>query len=386
MALTLKRLIEKVSDKEIRLVAGEEGQSRYVTWIHMMESVVTTEFLEENEIVITTGIGLGSAAELMDLVRECDRHHAAAVIVNIGPYINQVPVEAVSYCNQHRLPLYTVPWRIHLSEIIRIMIIAISQEEQREQQTASIFKNAIFFPKELELYIVPLSEHGYKESWNYAVVSVSLLTDKNPACRMSALESVMDSFIQHHLANCCVFLHETELVFVIGNCDNEILHQYVPRILGYLKSQLRAGETYCAGVGKLTRSARCIYKSYRQAAQIRKLHEKGHLNPSLIYYDDMNVYKILMAVEDMDILKEYYDKTIRPLADYDQNNNTDLTATLRYYLKNNCSVKETADELFVHRNTINYKLKKIEDILQKDLSGMNIRTSLSIGLMLQDIL
>lgn len=288
MALTLKRLIEKVSDKEIRLVAGEEGQSRYVTWIHMMESVVTTEFLEENEIVITTGIGLGSAAELMDLVRECDRHHAAAVIVNIGPYINQVPVEAVSYCNQHRLPLYTVPWRIHLSEIIRIMIIAISQEEQREQQTASIFKNAIFFPKELELYIVPLSEHGYKESWNYAVVSVSLLTDKNPACRMSALESVMDSFIQHHLANCCVFLHETELVFVIGNCDNEILHQYVPRILGYLKSQLRAGETYCAGVGKLTRSARCIYKSYRQAAQIRKLHEKGHLNPSLIYYDDMN--------------------------------------------------------------------------------------------------
>ena len=100
----------------------------------------------------------------------------------------------------------------------------------------------------------------------------------------------------------------------------------------------------------------------------------------------MNVYKILMAVEDMDILKEYYDKTIRPLADYDQNNNTDLTATLRYYLKNNCSVKETADELFVHRNTINYKLKKIEDILQKDLSGMNIRTSLSIGLMLQDIL
>ena len=85
MALTLKRLIEKVSDKEIRLVAGEEGQSRYVTWIHMMESVVTTEFLEENEIVITTGIGLGSAAELMDLVRECDRHHAAAVIVNIGP-------------------------------------------------------------------------------------------------------------------------------------------------------------------------------------------------------------------------------------------------------------------------------------------------------------
>ena len=43
-------------------------------------------------------------------------------------------------------------------------------------------------------------------------------------------------------------------------------------------------------------------------------------------------------------------------------------------------------ELFVHRNTINYKLNKIEEMLNMDFSSLNARLQLSIGYMLQDML
>ena len=95
---------------------------------------------------------------------------------------------------------------------------------------------------------------------------------------------------------------------------------------------------------------------------------------------------MLMAIEDKEIIIEYYNKTIRPLSEYDRKNDSDLAVVLRCYLNHNGSVKETADELFVHRNTINYKLNKISEILDIDLSQLNNRLQLSIGFMLEDML
>ena len=72
--------------------------------------------------------------------------------------------------------------------------------------------------------------------------------------------------------------------------------------------------------------------------------------------------------------------------EYDEKNNSDLAVVLRCYLKHNGSVKETADELFVHRNTINYKLNKASELLDMDLSSLNNRLQISVGFMLQDML
>lgn len=50
------------------------------------------------------------------------------------------------------------------------------------------------------------------------------------------------------------------------------------------------------------------------------------------------------------------------LDEYDRQNGTELLVTLEKYLANNRSVQKAGDELFIHRNTINYRLKKIEEI------------------------
>lgn len=100
----------------------------------------------------------------------------------------------------------------------------------------------------------------------------------------------------------------------------------------------------------------------------------------------MGIYKLLMGIEDREIIEEYYEKTILPLIEYDNKNDSDLAIVLRSYLRHNGSVKETSDELFVHRNTINYKLSKISEILGLDLSLLNSRLILSLGFMLEDMI
>ena len=95
---------------------------------------------------------------------------------------------------------------------------------------------------------------------------------------------------------------------------------------------------------------------------------------------------MLLGIEDKEILKEYYEKTIQPLVEYDKKNQSDLADVLWTYLKHDGSVKETADELYVHRNTINYKLNRAAEILDLNLSSLDVRLQLTLGFMLRDML
>ena len=149
---------------------------------------------------------------------------------------------------------------------------------------------------------------------------------------------------------------------------------------------LTEGESLAMGVGRLTKSIRCIYKSYNQAKAIQRLSARGKIGEDKIMYSNLGIYRLLMGIEDHEIMKEYYNHTLKELIDYDEKNHSDLCATLRSYLMNDGSVRDTADELFVHRNTINYKIKKIEELLGIEMSSLRARTELMIAFNLQDIM
>ena len=53
------------------------------------------------------------------------------------------------------------------------------------------------------------------------------------------------------------------------------------------------------------------------------------------------------------------------------------------YLKNDCSIRKTAEELYVHRNTINYQINRIKKIMGRDFATldekMKLLTAFAIG-------
>ena len=387
MAIELQRLMEKAAHMDVTLVAGKGGMHHLVSWVHMIETMEASDFLEGGEIAFTTGLGLSSRVPLLTLIQYIYHKKAAGIIVNTGPFIEKIPQEAIDFCNEHDFPLFVIPWKIHLAEVMRIFCFAITKDDQRAFQTASAFKNAILFPKQEEMYLVPLSQQGFQPEWSYSVCVVRLQNcTASFSDRLRQLTESTAVYARHKYENCAVFSNDPELLIVTAADSEEQLRSLIHDICSHILSILASGEQITAGCGKLTKSIRCIYKSYHQAKSIQQLQEKGKIDPSLMFYSDMGIYKLLMGIEDKDIIEEYYDKTIRPLLDYDRKNNSDLTVVLRSYLDHNGSVRETADELYVHRNTINYKLNKISEILGMDLSQLDSRLQLRVGFMLQDML
>lgn len=76
--------------------------------------------------------------------------------------------------------------------------------------------------------------------------------------------------------------------------------------------------------------------------------------------------------------------TLLRLQAYDKENDTDLVTVLRAYLDNNLSANKTAQDLYIHRNTLLGRLKKIEEIGRVNLEDNNARFLLHFALMLED--
>ena len=353
----------------------------------MVETMEATSFLKGGEIAFTTGFGLNNSQTLLDLTKSIYNNKAAGLILNTGPFLEKVSDDVLDFGNKHDFPIFIVPWKIHLAEIMRIFCFAILKDDQKNLETAAAFKNAIFFPKQEELYFSQLSQHGFHVNWHYAACVINIINFKNHLNKkLDSLITTLYNHMKHNYDNFTIFEHDTELLIILANYTDNELHKFINELIDYLKMLLAHKMDFSIGVGKQTKSIRCIYKSYRQAKAIQKLQAKNKIDKSLIFYSDMGIFKLLMSIEDQEIIQEYYKHTIQPLIDYDKKNDSFLADVLCSYLKNNGSVKETADELFIHRNTVNYKINKIEELLNIDLSSLDTRLQLRVGFMIQDML
>ena len=109
------------------------------------------------------------------------------------------------------------------------------------------------------------------------------------------------------------------------------------------------------------------------------------LDPDLSIYtfEDYGIYAMFRTVEKTENLNRYLHPALPILSDYDSKNGTQLVQTLYTYLKCSCSTTETADALFLHRNSVIYRLHRIEDLCDIDLSdtdtGFRLRLSFAIS-------
>lgn len=389
MSVTLRKLIGKVAHLDVVLIAGKNGLDRPVTWIHMVENYDASTFLEGDDLIITTGISLRSESELLPLVQACEQHGAAGIILNTGPYLDHAPKEVLDFCNAEDLPFFTVPWEIRISDILRILCYELTKDDQRTFQQSVAFKNAIFFPEQTQLYLVPLSEFGYATESPFTVAVAKIRSTERPEVLSGELDRMilrLTYSLNHRFQGFSIFYDNEELLAVLADYAPDDCKSFISLFSSMLSKLLAPGETFVLGVGKTTKSARCLYKSYRQAVCVCRLQEMEESRVKSVYYADMGLYKLLMNIEDRDVLQDYYDHTIAPLADYDARHGTDLVPVLDSYLSHNCSLQEVAKELFIHRNTVTYRLNKIHELTHLDLTSEEARLALSMGLLLKKML
>ena len=128
MALTLSQLCVNVEKTyQMKLVAGEDGMDNVVRWVHIIEDVEVSHFINGQELVFTTGIAQRGVNWLLPYAEQLLSHGAVGLVINLGPYIEKVPPQLIVWCNSHAFPLLVLPWSVHIIDVTYDFAIASSR-------------------------------------------------------------------------------------------------------------------------------------------------------------------------------------------------------------------------------------------------------------------
>lgn len=108
---------------------------------------------------------------------------------------------------------------------------------------------------------------------------------------------------------------------------------------------------------------------YNQA--IKSLNFAAILNKkdTLVYYKDYKFYHLISSSSNKDKLTQFCNQNVLKVKEYDNKHNTDFLKTLFYYIDTDKSIFKTSEKLFVHRNTITYRIKRIKELFNIDFSN-----------------
>lgn len=105
---------------------------------------------------------------------------------------------------------------------------------------------------------------------------------------------------------------------------------------------------------------------------------------TIIHYQPQNILELLKGMSSSQIV-EVCKRTLKELAFPEDETNLGLQKTLKVYLDCHCSIMETANRMYLHRNTVRYRIKKCEEILNNDLSDWDYCFQLQLCLILADV-
>lgn len=389
MAVILRDIVEKISHEDIVIAAGQEGLDHVVSWVHMIENLEIAGFLEGGEIAFATGIGLGENLSLLELVKGVHRNSASAIMINLGPFIKEIAPEVIAFGNENAFPILAVQWQVNMAEIMRVISCEITNSERDNMELEVAMRNALLSFRQEELYKDQLRTKAIMPEWNYHAIVMEIAEGKTGLLigerKLESYKKAMQMAMLHYNKNTVIVMVGGYLVMVVPNADRPAIEEMMSYLLKRCSSIFAKNDAVSCTVGGRKAGIRKLHKSYEQAVCMLNLAKIADTKKNVLYYDDLGAYKLLMAIEDQEVIKEYYDEVIEPIVRYDNYNQTDLYEVMESYLKHSGSVKDTAEELYVHRNTINYKIKKIEEILQVDLSSLDQRMKLMIGCMLRTL-
>ncbi len=118
------------------------------------------------------------------------------------------------------------------------------------------------------------------------------------------------------------------------------------------------------GVGKFVNELNQISKSYQTARETSYIQHKS--KSISCFCEDIRLLWLIMHLQKRTNLEEIIYEIIGPIIEHDKKYNGKLLETLKEYLASNCSKQETANKLFVVRQTLYHRLEKIECLIGKD--------------------
>lgn len=181
-----------------------------------------------------------------------------------------------------------------------------------------------------------------------------------------------------------IFFYHLEMIVLLASHEqnDQTLIDNAELLTLTVRTQYESS-TLVVGIGNEYTSIYKLRQSYTEALEVIQTSMFFNKEQSLpVRYNKLKTLRYLAIIEQHNKQTNYTNEDILILLKKDDQSHTNYIQTLEIYLLNNCRLKPTADELFIHENTLKYRLKKIQQLTTIDFKDFNTRCQLFIDLQL----
>lgn len=353
-------LVQTQEQYRLKLLAGQNGCSNAISWVHMIEDTTIIQQLWGKELAVTTGLGFQSHDLLLDFIKCLVKYHSVGLIINTGKYILDIPQDIIDYCNEQDFPLLTTPWEVHMADLIKDFSMRCLYSQKEDNQVSKLFQSVLTTPQVVEEVRQELmgvfDVDGHFQVILIGIEGSDLFDTIERRRTLFQLELCFEKIESPYT----FFWFDGYFVLVVNNLDPDLLEKITNKMYKRTKKRMPARFIHL-GIGSQMNDFRQMILSYKRARAAVAMAEQ--FNYPMIDFEEMGIYQILFSIEDKQILSQMYYRLLKPLIEYDQKHHSELEKTLFYYLIYDGSQVAMAKNLYMHRNTINYRMTKVKELL-----------------------
>lgn len=108
--------------------------------------------------------------------------------------------------------------------------------------------------------------------------------------------------------------------------------------------------------------------------------------PDVASYEDLGAFRLLLAVQDDEALRVYTESVLGPLEDGGGEYGDELLRSLEAFIEQNGQWEKAARQLYCHRHTLRYRIRRIEELTGRDLKSARDRIELWLALRARELI
>ncbi len=410
---------------KLRYLTGMRGLENPIRWIYTPEDDDFTDWVHGGELLIVSGAASHRPAfNLSRVLREAVRLNLAGAILLFGEhYIEEIPQAIIEAAARKDFPLMTIPWDTPLVDIEESIARAIVLSDRAPQQE-SLLALALAGRVSAQEFAARAASAGYPVHAPQALCAFSFLPENAGGRAVEALTQETAQALAAELSArsqpflSCSSLNQIYLLFAVtetagaaakagtaqraadaspSGARRQAAEASAPGDAPSARAEVVLAQLYSLAHARIKREECCagatlapalgdIIILYHEARTALDIARGQHLHTAPYVYEHGGLAELIVGSSMTEHFRSFASTLLAPLLAQDARSHGRLMETLAAFVAANGNALHAAERLYIHRNTLKYRLRQIEKALGGSLDDPDLRLKLQLALYIRRLL
>ncbi len=374
------------------IVAGEKKINNKITIFGAIDAPDSTKWVKPNEFIVSSGyIFKGDILLQKKIIKELSEKKSAGLGIKMHRHLDNIDIKVIKYANEKEFPVLKLPYRTTIYELSNLVFNYANKynNSDHSQEKSQIAKNEF-------LLNVLTNNIDSKLAINFRANQLGVKLDRGYMVAVAKYKNECNNKLNDDEITDKLYKLFARIKYIfdiqggIGDFSNIFflipskIEEEAVKKANDIKSILKENFpdfNFNFGIGKYYSSSHHLFRSYYEALRVLEFSNRIFGNSEINTYNKLGIYRVLDYSKYTE-LKKFVRDYLGPIIDYDKKHNNDLIYTLESYIKNNCNFRKCANDTYLHRNTIRYRINKIEEIGDINLNFSEDLLNISIAIKL----